>query len=70
MNLTKLERFAFFEDLSASLARKDGLIFIEIVCWGVHSEVKPVYGLVLSCISTDNNHSSSAGVRNEDRARS
>ena len=67
---TELERFTLLEDFSASFTRKNGLIFVEEVCWGVHSEARPVDGPVFSCISSNLNNSSSAGVRNEDRVRS
>jgi hypothetical protein len=66
---TKLKGFALFKNFSTSFARKNRFIFVEEVRWGVHSEVRPVYGLVFSSISNTNN-ASSAGVRNADRARS
>jgi hypothetical protein len=67
---TKLKSFALFKNFSTSFTRKNRFIFVEEVRWGVHSEVRPVYGLVFSCISNYTNNASSAGVRNADRARS
>jgi hypothetical protein len=68
--LTKLECFPFLEDLSASFARKNGLILVEVIRWGVHSEARPVDGPVFSCISNSLDSTSSAGVRSVDRTRS
>jgi hypothetical protein len=48
---TKLKSFALFKNFSTSFARKNRFIFVEEVRWGVHFEVRPVYGLVFSCIS-------------------
>jgi hypothetical protein len=46
---TKLKSFALLKNFSTSFARKNRFIFVQEVRWGVHSEVRPVYGHTALC---------------------